>query len=72
MQLIEYGHELRIADRLGQGVRLSDSPRGPFHRLRDIRLQLRVGDGVRLLRSRDTPQYLSVDWIAENLSLIHI
>ena len=57
---------MRIADRLGQRVRLADSPSGTFHRLCDIRLQLRVGDGVRLLRSRDTPQYLAVDWIAEN------
>ena len=66
VQAIEHGDELRIADRLGQRVRLADSPSGTFHRLCDIRLQLRVGDGVRLLRSRDTPQYLAVDWIAEN------
>ena len=66
VQAIEHGNELRISDRLGQRVRLADSPRGAFHRLYDIRLQLRVGDGVSLLRSRDTPQYLAVDWIAEN------
>jgi hypothetical protein len=57
---------LDITDRLGQGLRFADSPCGTFHRLRDIRLQLRVGDGVRLLRSRDTPQYLAINWIAEN------
>ena len=66
VQAIEHGNELRISDRLGQRVRLADSPSGTFHRLSDIRLKLRVGDGVRLLRSRDTPQYLAVDWIAEN------
>src|SRR5580658_9729002 len=66
VQPIKHGDKLRIANRLGQRVRLADSPRGTFHRLRDIRLKLRVGDGVRLLRSSDTPQYLAVDWIAEN------
>ncbi len=66
VQPIKHGNELRISDRLGERMRLADSPRGAFHRLCDIRLELRVGDGVRFLRSRDTPQYLAVDWIAEN------
>src|SRR5271167_2285520 len=66
VQAIEHGNELRISDRLGQRVRLADSPCRTFHRLCNIRLQLRVGDGVSLLRSSDTPQYLSINWIAEN------
>jgi len=66
VQPIKHRDELRISNRFGEGVHLPDSSSGTFHRLCDIRLQLRVGDGVGLLRSRDTPQYLSVNWIAEN------
>jgi hypothetical protein len=38
VQAIEHGNELRISDRLGQGVCLADSPLGTFHYLCDTRL----------------------------------